>query len=331
MSIERQPAINLILDTTQKIESYEQIKDTVETIDGYMVPGQEEFLFNKVNSLPDDAIILEVGSYKGRSTAAMAFACTGTNRRIYCVDLWNFNDRLRDINIFEIWQENLSNRNLLPYVQPFQGNSAEILSCWSELTNGLKIDFTFIDGSHEYIDAFNDFGLIFPHMKPGGWMAFHDVVESFPGCVFLWHEIVKFRLTNHEYSSTLACGQVEDSHRLIEQLEQSQHTIHALQSELGELKTTLQQELQQTKQELEQTKQELEQTEQELQRTKIQFQHSQAQLEKARNRVQNQKLKIEALRNQFREGQTEIEAMKTSKFWKIRDRWFKFKRRVGLN
>ena len=188
--------------------SYTTIQSAVEAIEGFMVPGQEEYLFNKVKSLPNDGVIVEIGSYKGRSTVAMAYACIGTKRKIYCIDTWDGNDiDFPDRNFFEIWQQNLQKNGLYKYVVPLQGYSHQVLSQWIELTNGIKIDFIFIDGSHQFLDVLKDFEQSFPLVKENGWIAFHDVVPTWPGSERVWHNIAKHCLVNHEYSSTLACGQ----------------------------------------------------------------------------------------------------------------------------
>ena len=41
--------------------SYTTIQSAVEAIEGFMVSGQEEYLFNKVKSLSNDAVIVEIG------------------------------------------------------------------------------------------------------------------------------------------------------------------------------------------------------------------------------------------------------------------------------
>lgn len=187
--------------------NYQSVSSAVEIIEGFMVPGQEEYLFNKIKSLPTDAVIVEIGSYKGRSTVAMAYACVGTQRKILCIDTWNGNDSdFPERNFFDIWQENIQKNNLEQYVEPLQGQSHDILSQWSELTNKKKIDFIFIDGSHEYLDVLRDFELSYPLVKEGGWIAFHDVVQTWPGPERVWYNTAQFYLANHEYSSTLACG-----------------------------------------------------------------------------------------------------------------------------
>jgi hypothetical protein len=82
-----------------------------------------------------------------------------------------------------------------------------VLSQWIELTGANKINFIFIKGSHQFLDLLKNFELSFPLLKEDGWIAFHDVVPTWPGSERVWHNIAKHCLVNHEYSSTLACGQ----------------------------------------------------------------------------------------------------------------------------
>jgi glycosyltransferase involved in cell wall biosynthesis len=192
----------------KKLISYQDIKAAVELVKGFMVPGQEEYLFNKVQSLPKDAIIVEIGSFQGRSTVAMASACIGTDRHIYSIDTWDGNDSdFSERQFFEIWQQNVENNNLSQYVTPLRGYSHDVLNRWMELAEGKAIDFIFIDGSHQYEDVLKDFEMSFPLVKDGGWIAFHDVINTWPGPDRVWNNIAKLRLVNHQYSSSLACGQ----------------------------------------------------------------------------------------------------------------------------
>jgi glycosyltransferase involved in cell wall biosynthesis/predicted O-methyltransferase YrrM len=189
-------------------DKYQDIQSAVEAITGFMVPGQEEYLFNKVKSLPQDAVIVEIGSFQGRSTVAMAYACVDTNRKIYSIDTWDGNDSdFSERQFFEIWQQNIQTNNLGQYVLPLRGYSHDVLEQWQKLATGQAIDFIFIDGSHQYTDVLKDFELSFPLVKDGGWIAFHDVINTWPGPDRVWHDIAKLRLVNHQYSSSLACGQ----------------------------------------------------------------------------------------------------------------------------
>ncbi|AFY56299.1 glycosyltransferase [Rivularia sp. PCC 7116] len=188
--------------------AYATIQPAVEAVEGYMLPGQEKYLFEKVKSLSEDAVIVEIGSFKGRSTVAMGYACIGTKRKIYCIDTWDGNDSdFSERQFFDIWQQNIQQNGLEEYVVPLRSYSHEALKQWNELTESKKIDFIFIDGSHQFLDVLKDFELSFPLVKDDGWIAFHDVIHTWPGCERVWHDIAKPSLVNHEYSSTLACAQ----------------------------------------------------------------------------------------------------------------------------
>ncbi|MDH5202921.1 MAG: class I SAM-dependent methyltransferase, partial [Nitrospirota bacterium] len=45
-----------------------------------------------------------------------------------------------------------------------------------EILRGRKIDFLFIDGDHRYTGVKKDFHLYSPLVKPGGLIAFHDIL-----------------------------------------------------------------------------------------------------------------------------------------------------------
>lgn len=191
-------------------KSWIDIKDKVESVEGRLVPGQEKFLFDKVKETSEDATILEIGSFLGRSTVAMGYACVGTNRKIYCIDTW------QDIggsiykgpkNFFSMWKKNITIHGLVDYVIPLSGRSDVILSQWKKFANNIQVDFVFIDGSHEYVDVLKDFILTYPLMKVGGWMAFHDICATFPGPTDVWNNIAKYILNEHQQLSTIMCGQ----------------------------------------------------------------------------------------------------------------------------
>jgi predicted O-methyltransferase YrrM len=187
---------------------FASVEKQIKAIEGFMVEGQEEFLFKKVVSLSEDATILEIGSFKGRSTVTMAFACRNTRRRLFCIDTWNGNDSdFSERDFFHVWEENVRKNGVSEFVTPLRGLSHDVLARWNELTGNLKVDFAFIDGSHQYEDVLRDFELVLPLVKEGGWIAFHDVVESWPGPLKLWREIAGPALGKHQYMATLACGQ----------------------------------------------------------------------------------------------------------------------------
>lgn len=193
---------------TIKGPRYKDHASAVETVFGYMVPGQEQYLHEKVLSLPQDARILEIGALHGRSTVAMAFACVGTRRNILTIDTFCGNEGLmgRTSWFYNQWRGNLRRWGLEAYVTARPGFSHPVVR---SLDPDDMFDFVFIDASHEYKDVLLDFELVWPHVKTGGWIGFHDVEPSWPGCWRVWEQTGKRLLTNHEVCSTLACGQKE--------------------------------------------------------------------------------------------------------------------------
>ena len=193
---------------SSKVRSYSEVASKVETIEGFMVEGQDAFLFEKVQSLSDSAVILEIGAFKGRSSVNMGYACVGTKRKVYSMDTWTGNQKDFHITDYEDeWKTNITSNGLEDYVLQIKGDSKESLKNWEHFSGGVEIDFVFIDGSHVLEDVFADFQLSFSWLKPGGWVAFHDVEFTHHDVVRVWNDVAYPILINHEYSSTISCGQ----------------------------------------------------------------------------------------------------------------------------
>lgn len=172
------------------------------TIQGWLTPNQERWLFEAAYSLPDKSNIVEIGSFKGRSTCCLASACRGTRKRVYAVDTFRGNDS--DFSYPEFladFTQNMQRVGLSEYVQPIPGKSSQTARNWNK-----PIHMLFIDGSHEYADVLADFEGFFPHVVPGGIVAFHDVNEGWPGPLRVWNETAKRRLTATGFSDYLAFG-----------------------------------------------------------------------------------------------------------------------------
>lgn len=172
------------------------------SVDGWLYPEQERWLFDQAYALPDGAIILEIGSFKGRSTCFLASGCRGTRKKVFAVDTFNGNDR--DFGYRDFLGEfvgNIKRGGLSRHVQPLVGVSWEVGEAWNK-----PIHLLFIDGSHEYEDVLRDFEAFFPHVVPGGIVAFHDVHESWPGPLRAWQDDVRHRLVDVGYCASLAHG-----------------------------------------------------------------------------------------------------------------------------
>lgn len=176
---------------------------SIDTIPGHLVsPFQEHWLYSTAKKLPINANIVEIGSYMGRSTVSLAYACRGANRHIYAIDTFDGNDSdFSDRCFFDEFLENITKRGLAETVTPIQCLSSEAAKNWSR-----PIHLLFIDGSHEYDDVLQDYNNFFPHIVEGGIVALHDVVYTWEGPLRAWETVVKHNLREVGYCRTLAYG-----------------------------------------------------------------------------------------------------------------------------
>jgi len=189
-----------------------QIWPAVNSIEGLLIsPDQERWLFNTARELPDGANIVEIGSFKGRSTTCMAFGIKGTSKHIFAIDTFEGNDKDfgRHTSYYDVFLANLKKNGLASYVTALRGLSGDAARTWNK-----PIDFLFIDGGHEYEDVLADFQLFFPYVVPGGLIGFHDVhnfksdrgAVGFPGVLKVWEEVASPLLTDRGTCATLAYG-----------------------------------------------------------------------------------------------------------------------------
>ena len=200
--------VKFIISKLSSIErEFNSIWPFIDSIEGFLVsPVQEHWLFKIVKLLPDGANIVEIGSFKGRSTCCMAFGCKGTTKHVFAIDSFEGNDiDFHHRDFFDEFTYNLKKCGLSSYVTPIRGKSKEIATGWNK-----PIHLLFIDGSHQYEDILADFSGFFSFVVPGGIVAVHDVVETWPGPLKAWHDHFKHQLEEVGYCSTIGYGSKPD-------------------------------------------------------------------------------------------------------------------------
>ena len=179
------------------------IWNKVDKIPGHLVsPSQEFWLYKTARELLPDSIIVEIGSFKGRSTSCLAFGCVGTKKRVYSIDTFNGNEHdFFDREFYNTFINNLDYNKLLEYVTPLIGDSSSIAKKWE-----LPINMLFVDGSHKYQDVLNDFKNFYPFVIEGGIIAFHDITPGWKGCYDAWNDVIVKKLKKVQYCSTIGIG-----------------------------------------------------------------------------------------------------------------------------
>ena len=147
--------------------------------------GQDWFSYpnlykSMVMLFPTGSKFVEVGSWKGKSSAFMAVEIANSGKQIdfYCVDHWlgsiehyNRNTDMYEPEIHKLYD--IFNENMKPvknYYTSLRMSSLEASKKFEDNT----LDFVFIDASHEYEDVCNDIDAWKPKVKSGGFIAGHD-------------------------------------------------------------------------------------------------------------------------------------------------------------
>ena len=132
-----------------------------------------------VDKIPNDGVVVEIGSFLGRSTHYLATSLMNANKenvKIYCVDTFEGSSEHANIKLpkdfSSIFRDNLKffiGRNM---VHILQGRSDDpvILERIEEAT----VDFIMVDGAHEYDPVKDDIINWWPKLKPNGVMFGDD-------------------------------------------------------------------------------------------------------------------------------------------------------------
>lgn len=145
-----------------------------------------------VKRFPSGSTFVEVGSWKGMSSAFMAVEIANSNKNIdfYCVDTWDGSIEHEQYGIdtsrlYDTFLDNMS-----PVKKYYKAIRAASLQAVKQFEDN-SLDFVFIDASHEYQDVKDDIIAWLPKVKPGGVLAGHDYKNpDFPGVEKAVHEIL---------------------------------------------------------------------------------------------------------------------------------------------
>ena len=141
-------------------------------------------LYSKmVHEHPSGSHFVEVGSWKGKSSAYMGVIIANSNKGIKfdCVDTWL--GSTEHIEIMKNLGNDLLYSTFINNMKPLEGyyNAVRMSSVDASKTyKNESLDFVFIDASHECERVKEDIEAWFPKVKIGGYLAGHDYDLYFP-------------------------------------------------------------------------------------------------------------------------------------------------------
>jgi len=156
----------------------ERLMQFLAEVVGWLSEGEGLALYYEASEVRPGEVIVEIGSFQGRSTVCMAEAVRvkGSGVPVYAVDPHSGSSEHRVggviVNTYPQFWANLERFGLAQYVRPLVMTSVEAAPQVNE-----PVGLLFIDGAHELKAVFTDFRLWWPKISLGGLVAFHDVMN----------------------------------------------------------------------------------------------------------------------------------------------------------
>ncbi len=164
---------------------------TVSQVEGHLTHHEIRCLTLLAAVPATKGVILEIGSFKGRSTIVLAkSAALAGETKIVAVDPLTSPSKtdpdLRgQASGWSDFQTNLKNAGVENAVEFHRHRSSELAGKWAA---GRKIRLLWIDGDHTYAGAKLDLDLFRPFLANGAIVAMHDVLHSHDGPVRVFAE-----------------------------------------------------------------------------------------------------------------------------------------------
>jgi predicted O-methyltransferase YrrM len=153
---------------------------------GFMPEDEGDALYAAAAAVPAGGLILEVGTYCGKSTLYLAAAARAAGARVVTVDHhrgseenqagWEWHDttvvdpRTGRMDTLPFVRRNLEDAGVEDVVTLVIGQSEQVGRWWAT-----PVAMLFIDGGHSEEQAQADYGAWAPHVAPGGLLLIHDV------------------------------------------------------------------------------------------------------------------------------------------------------------
>jgi len=159
----------------------EEVQKWAATVEGWFSDRQGRFLYTKARQCSGKGVIVEIGSWKGKSTVWLGSGSLAGNRvPVYAVDphnCWYSEDgglgRGKELTTLREFEENMKRTGVSGVVRPIVATSEEAIKNWKD-----PIELLLIDGDHSYDAVKKDIDLWLPYVIDGGIIAFDDSFDE---------------------------------------------------------------------------------------------------------------------------------------------------------
>lgn len=174
-----------LFQLTQNIERFEKVAAFL-SVPGYLSWHEGFTLLSLAEVWPVEGDIVEIGSFKGKSTCFLAQGLLRSGRgKVHAVDHFQGSPEhqkggheetaeiVESGSTYEQFRANLAAFGLSGVVEAIVSGSQEAAAAWSGSARMI-----FIDGDHSYQGTKSDFEAWFPHVAETGLICFHDYQNS---------------------------------------------------------------------------------------------------------------------------------------------------------
>src|SRR2546430_16537772 len=157
--------------------------------DGFLGENEARFLGMLAACVPARGTIVEIGSFKGKSTVMLAFVAARYGLGpVVAIDPHtspcNTDPGISaGSSTFEEFLASVKAAGLTEHVEIHREYSREIAKRWNR-----PIRLLWIDGDHTFRGAKEDFDLFTPHLVKDGVVALHDALNAFEGPIRVFVE-----------------------------------------------------------------------------------------------------------------------------------------------
>lgn len=160
----------------------------IQKLPGMLSNAEVECLFHLGQFNQCQGVIVEIGSWKGKSTVALARgAAKSHNEKIYAIDPHAVMPEEKYLTDTKAeFLTNLQTAGVADRVVPMIMTSETAAQGWQK-----PVRLLWIDGDHRYASANLDFLLWEPHLAEGGILAMHDTIRKPGPKRVLWEHVFR--------------------------------------------------------------------------------------------------------------------------------------------
>jgi len=191
----------------------------VSPIKGWLTRAEATFLFEAAKRTAPRATIVEIGSFKGRSTICLAKGSLAGNRaRVVAIDPHHGNPehqrQFGRVDTFDEFRQNLLTAGVTHAVLALKDTSLRVAARFDR-----RVSLLFIDGDHSFEAVRQDLRSWLPLVEPGGVVAIHDSWQIWgPHAVTAWALCSSRRIRNARLVDTMTIVEKTTENSLLDRV-----------------------------------------------------------------------------------------------------------------